>query len=148
MASGFQLDKGFEYNLAHTRGTLNPIGNVVRRKTDQIARKAKALAQVEAKAATELEAHAAASKYRTSGRRPYAEMKGLAWALQTYADAIYPTMRGADDGEDSTTGRVVAMYSGSEAIEFGGVDTNIELGNTGEYLDVQAHAILRRAVNE
>jgi hypothetical protein len=43
---------------------------------------------------------------------------------------------------------VTAYYSGSEAIEFGGVDPNIELGDTGEHLQVQAHAVLRRAVSE
>jgi hypothetical protein len=148
MASGFQLDPKWSENLAHTRGSLNPIGNVVRTKTDQIARRAKTLAQAEARAATELEAHAASHKYNRSGRQPYLEMKGLAWALKTYADAIYPTMRGAHEGEDSTTGRVTAYYSGSEAIEFGGVDPNIELGDTGEHLQVQAHAVLRRAVSE
>jgi len=145
MASGFQLDKNFLSNLAHTRGTLNPIGNVVRRRTDDIARKARGIAIREsAEARRESES---SGGYSDSARKRSGELRALWWAMKVYADSIRPTMHGIEDGEDSTTGRVTAYYGGATAIEFGGSDPEVVVRDGPDHPTHRAHGILRRAVN-
>lgn len=147
MASGFRFDPDWVENLAHTRGTLNPVGDRVRTVTDKIAAKAKAQANRDAREAANREKSAEAHRYQTSGRSTYQEAKAEAWALKAYADSIHAEMAGAEQGEDSTTGKVVSYYPGAVAIEFGGQDIAVKLGDDGPNLLHTAHGTLRRAVS-
>lgn len=148
--SFFVLDDDFAENLAHTRGTLNPVGDVVRRRTDIIRNRARRAALKEAAAARANQRQAGAKDERygkTGGRTIYAAAKAEAWSLEAYAESIYGEMRGVEHGEDSTTGRVVAAYPGAEAIEFGGYDPAVVQGNTDTHVIHPPRAILRRAVD-
>jgi metal-dependent amidase/aminoacylase/carboxypeptidase family protein len=147
MASGFVFDKDWVENLAHTRGTLNPVGDKVRTTTDKIAKRAQALAKQAAREAATREESAATRRYTNSGRSSYQEAKAEAWALDAYADSVHPEMAGEQQGEDSTTGKVVSYYPGAVAIEFGGQDIAVKLGDDGPQLLHTAHGILRRAVD-
>ena len=145
MAVEFVFDPMFDRNLRHTRGSLNPVGNVVRRRTDEIAAVARERARLLALNARVAQ-DTVSNRYTTTGRQNEDRARALAWALEAYAEDVQAIMLGEPDGVATTEGRVVAYYSGSAAIEFGGRDPNVELGNTGEYLRHTPHAILRSAL--
>ena len=147
MAVEFVFDPTFDRNLRHTRGSLNPVGDVIRRTTNDIARTARSAAGLAAlNARVREETSSPATRYTAAGRRAQDEARAAAWAFTAYAEDLQPIMLGESNGVRTTEGRVVGYYPGSSAIEFGGPDPAVTLGSTGEHLVHTAHGILRTAL--
>ena len=148
----FVLDRNFTFNVRHTRGSINRLGGVIRRRTDLIARTVRRTAAAEAESAALRQqeaktAHASAG-FGESTRESYQQTKATAWAMRAYSESIMAVMRGVRDGERETLGRVLVNYPGATAIEFGGADPVVVLGNSTEHLQHAPQGLLRRAVAE
>lgn len=142
----FEFDPDFDKNVYHasnkTRSSLAPLYNLVRKQTDEIAKRAKSILQLEA-ALAEQEAHSNRNKRFGNEREGFLVQKARAFALTSAYNSLSATM-----GTDiEIYGRVAINRKGSGTLEFGGADLVAEIGKgTGNYLQHPAYAFLRRAM--
>jgi hypothetical protein len=141
----FEHDESFGPKAVHVRSSLNPLGDMVREKTDEIGKRARALAEQEAarwKAQRDTTRGLLKNDFQREKLR-YFRARAMAMSLDLYVKTLRFTM---ESGEE-VFGTVTAMHGAGDLIEFGGTDRRFKLGNTGQYLDYPAFAFLRRALN-
>lgn len=143
MVVKFEFDPEFEDNLLHFRGSLNRLGNVVRKKTDEIAKNVVSIVDQEARFWEETRDRFA-GKYSKSQRANYYHAKAMAYSLRKYQHLIAPIMAA---GESEDYGMVIAGHAASVQAEFGGADNRILLGKDNERLVYPAYRFLRRGLD-
>lgn len=142
----FHFDPDFDNNVYHasnkTKSSLAPLFNLVRKKTDEIAKNAKTIIELEA-ALAEQQAHANRNKRFGNEKNTFLEQKAKAFALKSALNSLSASM-----GTDiEIYGRVAINRKGSGTLEFGGPDIVAEIGKgTGNYLVHPAYHFLQRAM--
>lgn len=144
----FEWEEGWEEKAFHFRSSLNPLGDAVREATDEIGLRARQHAEVEAarwKDSAKTTKGLLKKSFRQEKLR-YFRAKAMAYSLDLYVKTLRFTMeRGEAEGNYGT---VTSYHAAGDRIEFGGVDSKVELGKkTGQFLDYPAYAFLRRALN-
>lgn len=137
----FVFDPDFDDNLLHWRGSLNPVGDVFRRVSDKMARKARQVAAQEADRANATTNSLASARYRVSVRGTYKEARATAISLRKYSKLVYAA---EIHGSDQNIAIVAAGHAAGAQIEFGGVDNVIEVD--GRNITYPALHILRRSM--
>jgi hypothetical protein len=143
----FEFDPDFDDNVYHasnkSRSSLAPLFNVVRKVTDEIAKEAKGSIQREWYQAENETTSNRKDRFDKNHNSAFLAAKAKSAALKSAYNTVAPIM-----GVDSEIyGRVLINRTGSSALEFGGVDTQFEIGRgTGNYLVHPAYAFLRTAM--
>lgn len=145
----FEFDPDFRDNIMKasykSKSSLRPLFDQVRNVTDNIYIAAREMIAREAGRA-EGEVQAIRDKrFSKTGKAIFDEKRAKAFALKSARNTMIPTME--YDGKE-IHGRVSINRSNSVSIEFGGVDSTVEIGKgTGEYVSHPAYAFLRRAMD-
>lgn len=148
MMAKFVFDPDFDDNLRKASNksgsSLRPIFDKVRKITDDIAKVAKDSIEQEYRV-VEASVLNARGDYSRSGRRSFLASKAIAFALRSAANSTVPIMD--YDGKE-IYGSVIINRTGSNSIEFGGIDPKAEIGKgTGEFVQHPPYAFLRRALD-
>jgi hypothetical protein len=137
----FVEDPDFVDNLLHWRGSLNPVGDSVRRATDKVLTMARRTARAEIAEATSAVNAAHSRRFSKSGKARYAQAKAMLYSLKRYSELLYAIEVAQPD---ENIGAVCAGHAAGAQIEFGGTDSVIRAGDAP--LVYSARHILRRSV--
>lgn len=143
----FEFDPDFDDNVYHasnkSRSSLAPLFNIVRKKTDEIAKAAKdAIGREWYNAESEATGNRN-KRFDKNHNSSFLAAKAKAFALLSAYNTIAPTM-GVDN---EIFGRVTINRRGSTTLEFGGPDPTAEIGRgTGNYVVHPAYSFLRNAM--
>lgn len=147
MPTRIEWEDGFEDEAWHYKSSLNPLGDTVRKATDEIYRRVRAGVESElARWETAAESTAQLGKKggHQSDRLRFFRAKAMAYSLRKYKALLRPIM--VHDGQENY-GAVVSYHAAGAEIEFGGRDPKMQLGSTNEYLDYPAFAFLRKGLS-
>jgi hypothetical protein len=132
------VEPGFESDVAHWRGSYNPIGDVFRWRADGMARRLRAAVGPQVTAAGDQARAAFARRYSRSGKRRYAEARVTARELAAYRRLIFAAEVRAPDGNFAV---VASGHNDADHIESGGVSRVAKAGE--EPLTYRAYGFLR-----
>ncbi len=143
----FVIDPQFDENVYRasnkTGSSLKPLFDTVRKKTDEIAARAKRRIESEWYN-TEASTSSIDNKKYGESKNRFLYLKAKSFALKSAANSTVPTM--GFDGKE-IYGRISINRRHSVSLEFGGIDPVGEVGKgTGEYVSHPAYAFLRNSM--